>query len=30
MQTVANCGHFAEMEKPAEVAELVTNFINAA
>jgi pimeloyl-ACP methyl ester carboxylesterase len=30
MTTVADCGHFAEMEKPAEVAKLVTDFINAA
>jgi len=29
MTTVAECGHFAEMEKPAEVAKLVTDFINA-
>ncbi len=30
MTTIAECGHFAEMEKPAEVAKLVTDFINAA
>jgi len=30
MQTIASCGHFAEMEKPAEVGKLVTAFINAA
>ena len=29
MTTVAACGHFAEMEKPAEVAKLVTDFISA-
>jgi pimeloyl-ACP methyl ester carboxylesterase len=29
MTTVANCGHFAEMEKPDEVAKLVTDFVNA-
>lgn len=29
MTTVANCGHFAEMEKPAEMAKLVTDFIAA-
>jgi pimeloyl-ACP methyl ester carboxylesterase len=29
MTTVANCGHFAEMEKPAEVAKLVTDFLTA-
>lgn len=28
MTTVANCGHFAEMEKPAEVAKLVMDFIS--
>jgi pimeloyl-ACP methyl ester carboxylesterase len=27
MTTIAQCGHFAEMEKPAEVAKLVTDFI---
>jgi len=27
MTTIANCGHFAEMEKPDEVAKLVTNFL---
>jgi pimeloyl-ACP methyl ester carboxylesterase len=30
MTTIAECGHFAEMEKPEEVAKLVTDFINAA
>ena len=30
MHTVAACGHFAEMEKPTEVAKLVIDFINAA
>jgi pimeloyl-ACP methyl ester carboxylesterase len=29
MRTIADCGHFAEMEKPAEVANLVTAFIKA-
>jgi pimeloyl-ACP methyl ester carboxylesterase len=29
MTTIAACGHFAEMEKPAEVAKLVTDFVNA-
>jgi pimeloyl-ACP methyl ester carboxylesterase len=29
MTTVAECGHFAEMDKPAEVAKLTTDFINA-
>ena len=29
MTTVAACGHFAEMEKPTEVAKLVTDFISA-
>jgi pimeloyl-ACP methyl ester carboxylesterase len=29
MTTVADCGHFAEMEKPAEVAKLVTDFLTA-
>jgi len=28
MTTIANCGHFAEMEKPADVAKLVTDFIS--
>jgi pimeloyl-ACP methyl ester carboxylesterase len=27
MTTIANCGHFAEMEKPDEVAKLVTSFL---
>jgi pimeloyl-ACP methyl ester carboxylesterase len=27
MTTIAACGHFAEMEKPAEVAKLVSDFI---
>lgn len=27
METIPACGHFAEMEKPEEVARLVTNFI---
>ncbi len=30
MTTIAACGHFAEMEQPAEIAKLVTGFINAA
>jgi pimeloyl-ACP methyl ester carboxylesterase len=30
MTTIADCGHFAEMEKPAEVAKHVNDFINAA
>jgi pimeloyl-ACP methyl ester carboxylesterase len=29
MTTIADCGHFAEMEKPDEVAKLVTDFISA-
>ena len=29
MTTIADCGHFAEMEKPAEVARLVTDFMAA-
>jgi pimeloyl-ACP methyl ester carboxylesterase len=29
MHTIAQCGHFAEMEKPGEVARLVTDFVNA-
>ena len=29
MTTVANCGHFAEMEKPNEVAKLASDFIAA-
>jgi len=29
MTTIADCGHFAEMEKPAEVARLVTDFVAA-
>ena len=29
LQTVAACGHYVEMEKPAELAKLVTNFVNA-
>ena len=29
MHTLPACGHFAEMEKPAEVAKLATDFINA-
>jgi pimeloyl-ACP methyl ester carboxylesterase len=29
MTTVANCGHFAEMEKPDEVAKLVIDFTSA-
>ncbi|MDR3536207.1 MAG: alpha/beta hydrolase [Acetobacteraceae bacterium] len=29
MTTVAGCGHFAEMEKPEELAKLVTDFITA-
>jgi pimeloyl-ACP methyl ester carboxylesterase len=27
LKTIAACGHFAEMEKPAEVAGLITDFI---
>ena len=30
MHTIAECGHFAEMEQPAEAARLITSFINAA
>ena len=30
MTTIADCGHFAEMEKPTEVTKLVIDFINAA
>jgi pimeloyl-ACP methyl ester carboxylesterase len=30
MTTVAACGHFAEMEKPAELGKLVTDFVNAS
>jgi 2-hydroxy-6-oxonona-2,4-dienedioate hydrolase len=29
LHTIAACGHFAEMEKPAEVAKLAIDFINA-
>ena len=29
MTTVAGCGHFAEMEKPAELAKLVIDFVTA-
>ena len=29
MTTIANCGHFAEMEKPAEVGKLVSDFLTA-
>lgn len=29
MTTIAGCGHFAEMEKPTEVAKLVSDFITA-
>jgi pimeloyl-ACP methyl ester carboxylesterase len=29
MTVVSACGHFAEMEKPAEVAKLVTDFVSA-
>ncbi len=29
MTTVPACGHFAEMERPAEVARLVTDFVSA-
>ena len=29
MTTIAACGHFAEMEKPDEIARLVTDFVNA-
>ena len=29
MTTIADCGHFAEMEKPTEVARLVTDFMAA-
>ena len=30
MTTIAACGHFAEMEQPAQVAKLVADFVNAA
>lgn len=30
MTTIARCGHFVDMEKPAELASLVTDFVNAA
>jgi pimeloyl-ACP methyl ester carboxylesterase len=29
MTTIAACGHFAEMEKPDEIARLVADFVNA-
>jgi len=29
LETVAACGHYVEMEKPDELARLVTSFVNA-
>ena len=29
LETVAACGHYVDMEKPDELAKLVTNFVNA-
>ena len=29
LETVAACGHYVDMEKPDELARLVTNFVNA-
>jgi hypothetical protein len=29
METIAACGHYVEMEKPDELAKLVTSFVNA-
>ncbi len=29
LEIIRGCGHFVEMEKPAELAELVTNFLNS-
>jgi 2-hydroxy-6-oxonona-2,4-dienedioate hydrolase len=29
LHTVAACGHYVDMEKPDEMARLVTNFVNA-
>jgi len=29
LETVAACGHYVDMEKPDELARLVTGFVNA-
>ena len=29
METVSGCGHYVDMEKPDELAKLVTTFVNA-
>jgi pimeloyl-ACP methyl ester carboxylesterase len=29
LETVAACGHYVDMEKPDELARLVTSFVNA-
>jgi len=29
LETVAACGHYVDMEKPDELARLVTTFVNA-
>ena len=29
LETVAACGHYVDMEKPDELAKLVSSFINA-
>jgi pimeloyl-ACP methyl ester carboxylesterase len=29
LETVAGCGHYVDMEKPDELAKLVSNFVNA-
>jgi pimeloyl-ACP methyl ester carboxylesterase len=29
LETVAACGHYVEMEKPDELALLVTSFVNS-